>query len=292
MINILNEEGKQIGIEVIRFFEVDKNQYLIYSLSEKDEQGYLKLYLSKNENGFFVKVDNELEWNKIKELIKIIIREAEDNNLVSVDDLDYRRLENQTVISFRIFKLNEEISKMLGKNKREFEVSNSNVDEKIDLDSVSLEDESDEAQSYEDLLNQIKNQKEVVEQDVLEFSKEKETFPNENVALGLELQTEEENDSFNETKDDFQIDDNINKEEQEKVIPEQIPANVSALEVLLGKGNSDENIISDHLSKSEKEDLPQITPNFTVSSEKEKLEELEKRIIDLEKKLQTIKELL
>ena len=115
MINIINEMGVTENVSIIRFFKANNANYLMYTLNEKDEAGYVKLYAAKMlDNATFSKIEEDEEWNLVKELIKVIVKEAKDNDLVSVEDLDFSKLEGIKVLGTRVFKLTEQVTEMLG----------------------------------------------------------------------------------------------------------------------------------------------------------------------------------
>jgi hypothetical protein len=151
-INVLSELGENLTISVVRFFSAMNNMYLIHSLNEKDEAGYIKLYVSKKVDNNFVKVEDENEWNQLKELIKVIVKEAKDNALLSVEDLDYKKITGLMISSSRVFKLTEQVTEMLGLNKKQFneEVIVPVVETKP-IEELFVE-EDDEPQSFEELL--------------------------------------------------------------------------------------------------------------------------------------------
>lgn len=244
MIEVLDEQGVNFEIQVIRFFEYNGNQYLIYTNNEKDEAGYVKLFLSKNENGFFVGVQDDNEWSKIKELIKVIVKEAKEGQLITAEDLDYFRIINQTILGAKPFKLTINVLEMLSANKKQFkkveEVLHSDEPEQSDQDKFSfnafdLEDDSEDAKSYEELLAQIKSFKD-------ELPSDEKTLPK------FEEESEPE-ELFEEVKEDFQTIsfDKINYDLDKKV------ANINSLESLLDNEESDKLDLEDRVSKLERE---------------------------------------
>jgi hypothetical protein len=278
MINVLNEQGVSFQIDINRFFEVNNNQYLIYNTNEKDEAGYVKLYLSKNVNGFFVKVDDDNEWNLVKDLIKIIIKEINENNLSSVLDLDYKRLENQTIISARNFKLSEQVSTILSSNKKVFEVVMPSVKEEIiasseqiveDIKPFSLEaNDDEEPKSYEELLAQIKGFKEEISKEIVVETTNKELIePNNTVSDELEKEI---------------VVTNVSSEP--KVIAE-----IDALEVLLGQKKSDELVTSNIVLEEPKKEQPIVNDDLILD---DRIKNLEKKIEEYEIKLSKIREIL
>jgi hypothetical protein len=278
MINVLNEQGVSFQIDINRFFEVNNNQYLIYNTNEKDEAGYVKLYLSKNVNGFFVKVDDDNEWNLVKDLIKIIIKEINENNLSSVLDLDYKRLENQTIISARNFKLSEQVSTILSSNKKVFEAVMPSVKEEIiasseqiveDIKPFSLEaNDDEEPKSYEELLAQIKGFKEEISKEIIVETTNKELIePNNTVSDELEKEI---------------VVTNVSSEP--KVI-----AKIDALEVLLGQKKSDELVTSNIVLEEPKKEQPIVNDDLILD---DRIKNLEKKIEEYEIKLSKIREIL
>lgn len=155
MINIINELGVTENVSVVRFFKANNANYLMYTLSEKDEAGYIKLYASKMlDAATFSKIEDEEEWSLVKELIKVIVKEAKENNLVSVEDLDFTKLNGIKVLGTRVFKLTEQVAEMLGGNKKSFVVETPKPEvEPLFVETDNLKDEV-EAQSFEELLSQ------------------------------------------------------------------------------------------------------------------------------------------
>lgn len=119
---VLDQDSNKMNVDVVRYFTKDNNKYLIYTLFEKDESDYVKLYACKlvdEKNA--EKIEDENEWTNFKELIKVIVRENKDANLTSVEDLNLAYLTNVKINSYRLFKLAEPIVNLLGANKKEFE---------------------------------------------------------------------------------------------------------------------------------------------------------------------------
>ncbi|MFA5603855.1 MAG: hypothetical protein WDA12_03320 [Bacilli bacterium] len=120
-VNLINANNESINAEVIRYFELNNSGYLIYSLNEVDEQSYVKLYAVKvtNENGAFTttNIDDDA-WMAIKELIKVIIR-ANKDGVAEVADLNLNNLESLIINDGRVFKLSNQLTELLGANKKE-----------------------------------------------------------------------------------------------------------------------------------------------------------------------------
>lgn len=119
---VLDQNNRNINIDVVRYFKSNANNYLIYTLNERDEAGYVKVYASKVSEVFVAeKIIDENEWNNIKDLIKVIVKEAKENNLTTVEDLDIKDLAHLKLFSSRVFKLANNVTEMLGANKKTFE---------------------------------------------------------------------------------------------------------------------------------------------------------------------------
>lgn len=137
-INILNANNESINAEVIRYFSVENNNYLIYSLNEVDEQQYIKLYITKisNETGINmgVSVADEVEWESVKDAIKMIIKSNNDGNPIN-NDLEFSALDGITVTDSRIFKLSVALTEIL---KKDLPVTKQEVSTPVVEDTSSL----------------------------------------------------------------------------------------------------------------------------------------------------------
>ena len=120
-ITLINANNEPINARIIRYFELNKSNYLIYSLNEIDEQNYLKLYAVKveHQNGSLLSsnITNDADWSAIKELIKVIIR-GNKNGVAEVSDLNYNELESLKINEMRVFKLANQLSELLAANKK------------------------------------------------------------------------------------------------------------------------------------------------------------------------------
>lgn len=115
---VQNAEGKQLTVNVVRFFRLNGIEYLIFSLNEMDEGGYVKLYVSKIVDGMGKTIDDDVEWNLIKDTIKTIIKANKDNLILPIADLNSDRINNLTVIDQKIFKLNDSLLQLLTANQK------------------------------------------------------------------------------------------------------------------------------------------------------------------------------
>ena len=160
----LKINGKSTKVNIVRYFLNGEQRYLIYTLNEKDESGYVKLYVSKMEYDPLraVSITDEDEWTRIKDLIKQTIKENKQNSSLSITDLNYSDIKNIEVVDSKIFKLLDSMVEILSSNKTLFEDYSDVV-----YDSEPTEsNESDDSMSYKDLyFKEIENRKQV-EQDL------------------------------------------------------------------------------------------------------------------------------
>lgn len=118
---LLDQDSNKMNVDVVRYFQAGGHKYLIYTLNERDESDYVKLYAVKINDDFSAeKIEDEEDWNSFKELIKKIVRENKDGALLSAEDLNIVELPNIKVGSYRLFKLAQPIVELLGSNKKVF----------------------------------------------------------------------------------------------------------------------------------------------------------------------------
>ena len=128
-INVIIPTGEKIEADLVRYFEAYGKKYLVYTLNEKDEQGFIKLYVARVEDatgatgtqkvltGNFVEDDNE--WKAVKDEFKKIISENSDG-VTKVNDLNPNGLNGINVKGHRVIKLMESYVNLLSANQREF----------------------------------------------------------------------------------------------------------------------------------------------------------------------------
>ena len=123
-IAVIAPTGEKIEAEVVRFFDAYGKKYLVYTLNEKDEQGFVKLYVSKIDGspkalvGEFIEDENE--WSVVKAEFKKIIGENNDSGRTTVNDLNPNDLENVNVKGHRVIKLMESYVNLLSANQKQF----------------------------------------------------------------------------------------------------------------------------------------------------------------------------
>lgn len=76
MMSIVAEDGSVEEVEVILAFEFKdtKKEYVVYTRNEKDENGNITVYVSRVDresgNPKLCGVENENEWNRIKDVLR------------------------------------------------------------------------------------------------------------------------------------------------------------------------------------------------------------------------------
>lgn len=146
--NMVSITGNNFDCEIIRYFEAENNQYLLYSLNEIDEVGYVKLYASKILENSAISIEDEQEWSFVKEVIKEIVRNNRDGVDPEINDLDESNLDNVLVEDSRVFKLQGNLVNLLMENKKVASnfVSES-FEEEIDNDVLMVDNEEIEEPS-------------------------------------------------------------------------------------------------------------------------------------------------
>lgn len=125
-IGVVVPTGEKSEVEVVRFFEAYGKKYLVYTLNEKDEQGFVKLYVARIDEtadkalvGNFIDDDNE--WKVVKDEFKKIIGENSDSGKTSANDLNPFDLANIDIKGNRVIKLMESYVNLLSANQKQFE---------------------------------------------------------------------------------------------------------------------------------------------------------------------------
>lgn len=115
---ITTQTGQKVEVGVVRLFKYNDTVFFIYTLSEKDANNYVKLYVTKinMSNLQSVVISDENEWTSFKEIMKTIIKNNRNNAPLEIVDLDSKTIENITVYDPKVFKLSEEMTNFLQMN--------------------------------------------------------------------------------------------------------------------------------------------------------------------------------
>ena len=126
-VTISNAQGENGLVNVVRYFNNNGAEILIYSLNEVDESGYTRLYVAKL-NGvdgmYTADTLNDNEWNEIKNLIKIIVKANKEGIPVPVQDLNPNKINNILLKDKKVFKLNAPLVNDLSANRTNFADNN------------------------------------------------------------------------------------------------------------------------------------------------------------------------
>lgn len=114
---VQKSNGDSININVIRYFQLNGFNYLIFSLNEIDDGGYVKLYISKIINSVGNSIVDDVEWNLVKDTIKDIIKRNKDGIFNGIYDLDESLLTNIVINDQKVFKLSDSLLQLLAANK-------------------------------------------------------------------------------------------------------------------------------------------------------------------------------
>lgn len=116
-VTVKKADGSTVSINVVRYFKLNDFSYLIFSLNEIDDGGYVKLYISKIINGIGTTISDDVEWNLIKDTIKEIIKRNKEGISTGINDLNETELTNVTITDQKVFKLNDSLLQLLSANK-------------------------------------------------------------------------------------------------------------------------------------------------------------------------------
>lgn len=161
---LYNQRKESFPTEVIRYFNFNGQKYFIFTLNEKDDNGYIQLYVARIENEYgklsMDTITDENEWTNFKkEIQKIVVNNR--NGVGNTTDLDYNELNNMTVTQFRVFKLKESVAQELGQNKKVISIPDKKEPATLEAASAQTND-----LTIEEILNQVsmgaKNAKEII----------------------------------------------------------------------------------------------------------------------------------
>lgn len=152
---ITNADNTRMNVELVRYFKFKNDCYLIYTLNEIDEKGYLKLYLVKimEELGFPVmyNIKDDKEWSGMQAIVKKVLKEIKNNKRKFLEDLDYNSIQGIKIVDPRYFKLDQKLAEVLSSN---YNVSVNNDSGKFDSD---MESNNLESNVPSDEMNMIDN---------------------------------------------------------------------------------------------------------------------------------------
>lgn len=116
-IAIKNISGVNENVYVIRYFHFNGANYLIFTKNEVDESGYQKLYITKVINMVGNGINDEIEWNLLRDTIKVIAKANQDKTTLPVQDLNDSDANGIQVMGEKPFKLTSASASLLSANK-------------------------------------------------------------------------------------------------------------------------------------------------------------------------------
>lgn len=122
---IKNVSGLIENVVVVRYFKFNGGNYLIFTKNEVDEAGYQKLYISKVNNMIGDNISDEVEWNLIRDTIKVIAKANKENTTLPVQDMNEAEINGIQINGQKPFKLTSASVALLSANKNV--MNNANV---------------------------------------------------------------------------------------------------------------------------------------------------------------------
>lgn len=225
---LTNEQNEQFDAGLVRYFKYGNDYYLIYSLGEKDEKNYMKLYLVEimEELGELVSqnIKDEEKWNGMQLIVKEVLKEIKSNKRKKTVDLDADELENLKIVNPKFFKLDSKLVDILESDYFEQEEDGEDFDARLNdiafeeivpvdlpLDEIILP--PDEIKSVDNINNDVEipeyDDNMVMLQDEIEPTDDDVEIPeyNSNIEIAQnEIKTEEE--VMNETNKEELVETN------------------------------------------------------------------------------------
>ncbi len=141
-ISLVDSSNSVFEVDLVRYFEYDDEAFLIYTLNETDEKGYLKLYLVEileelGEPVCYTIHDND-DWELMQEMIKKVIKEIKAKTRDLLKDKDPLEIEKIKIVEPRYFKLNKKLADILSLDYLEREEINVEVEDQ-EIDDMVIE---------------------------------------------------------------------------------------------------------------------------------------------------------
>lgn len=158
-----NKDNLKQQVDLIRYFKYKNDYYLIYTLNERDEKNFLKLYLVKvlKELDEYIgyNISENDEWKKMQGIIKKVIKDIKNGKRNSFEDVDCNEIMGIGIVDPRSFKLDQELVDIL---MSDYKFDNNVNDHTAFSDNKSpsqiiQSDENDE--NYKQLYIALKNEK-------------------------------------------------------------------------------------------------------------------------------------
>ena len=131
-INLFDSNDRKVQVSLVRFFKFNNDMYFIYTLNEKDEKNYIKLYMVKvmEEFGRYLSyhISDDSEWRYTQTILKTILKEIKYNQERTFTDLNFETLNGMKIQKARIFKFEKDLVDLLTNEDKKIE---NNSQEKV-----------------------------------------------------------------------------------------------------------------------------------------------------------------
>lgn len=148
-ITITSGDNSKMSVDLVRYFKFKNDYFLIYTMNEMDEKGYLKLYLVKIMeelgNPIAYTIKNDKEWTGMQNIIKKVLKEIKTNKKRNLVDLDYSGIQEIKIVNPRFFKLDPKLVDTLASN-YQFAVENLNS---VDINNAPVDNNLNEGNNVE-----------------------------------------------------------------------------------------------------------------------------------------------
>lgn len=165
--NVINSDKTKIEVEVIRYFKHENTNYLIYTLNEKDENDFLKLYIVKIKKTLFslkiIEIKDENEWKTIQEMIKELIIQLKNNELTNFTNLDANNIKKIKIKEAKYFKIGDKLLQILLDENYKTDIDKlPSMDEisPIPIIDVSTQEQENKEIDYKSMYNDVKKENE------------------------------------------------------------------------------------------------------------------------------------
>ena len=224
-ITITSGDNSKMSVDLVRYFKFKNDYFLIYTMNEIDEKGYLKLYLVKIMeelgNPIAYTIKNDKEWTGMQNIIKKVLKEIKTNKKRNLVDLDYSGIQEIKIVNPRFFKLDPKLVETLASNYQfavenlnSIDINNAPVDNNlIEGNNVEVEETTNNESNLEPIEETLMKQGAFVPIDIASEN----TITNENIPNDVEEKLNRE-----ELKE---IDSNENSSIQQMVPTDQLDTN-------------------------------------------------------------------
>lgn len=100
--------NQELIAKKIRYFDYKNKEYFIYTLDERDQDDYVKVYINKLFNDLEYTID-DIEWDDLKTIIPTIVKQIKANCITVFNDLDINKVKKVDLSNSRVFKLKQNI---------------------------------------------------------------------------------------------------------------------------------------------------------------------------------------